>query len=234
MITVVLPVLNQYKLTNDLLNCISKNEEKPKEIILIDNGSTEPINELVNSHKNLNIKYIRFNENVGVNPAWNLGIMKSKTHIVSILNNDLLINNYFFKRIKETMIDTNIGVCVPNTISDMYYAMTCKYEPVKIAPCNKREGWAFTIKKDIIEKFGYIPKELNRTYGDDYIFHCARKLNYRTVKMENNYIFHYGSITTVKELKDKGKEFPDKNTEKEIWLKIKQRLEGGEKNVSIT
>lgn len=224
MITVVLPVLNQYKLTSDLLNCISKNEEKPEEIILIDNGSIEPINKLVTAHKNLNIRYIRFDENIGVNPAWNLGIMKSKTPVVSILNNDLLINNYFFKRIKETMNDKDIGVCVPNTISDMYYAMTCKYEPVKIGPCNKREGWAFTIKKDIIDKFGYIPKELNRTYGDDYIFHCARKLNYRTVKMENNYIFHYGSITTIKELKEKGKEFPDKNIEREIWLKIKERI----------
>lgn len=234
MITVVLPVLNQYKLTNDLLNCISKNEEKPEEIILIDNGSTDPINELVNSHKNLNIRYVRFNENIGVNPSWNLGIMKSKTPVVSILNNDLLINNHFFKRIKETMCDKDIGICVPNTIPDMYYAMTCKYEPVKIGPCNKREGWAFTIKKDIIDKLGYIPKELNRTYGDDYIFHCARKLNYRTVRIENNYIFHYGSITTVQELKEKGKEFPDKNIEREIWLKIKHRLEGGEKNVITT
>lgn len=225
MITAVIPVLNQYKLTNDLLNCISKNEYKPQEIILIDNGSVEPINELSTSYKNLKIRYIRFDENIGVNPAWNLGIMKAKTPYVSILNNDLLVNNYFFKRISETMSDDTVGVCVPNTISDMYYAMTCKYEPVKLSSCNKREGWAFTIKKDIVEKLGYIPKELNRTYGDDYIFYCAKKLNYKTVKMENNYIFHYGSVTTVKELKEKGKDFPNKNTEKEIWLKIKSKLE---------
>ena len=99
----------------------------------IDNGSVEPINELSTSYKNLKIRYIRFDENIGVNPAWNLGIMKAKTPYVSILNNDLLVNNYFFKRISETMSDDNVGVCVPNTISDMYYAMTCKYEPVKLS-----------------------------------------------------------------------------------------------------
>ena len=185
----------------------------------------EPIRELSTSYKNLKINYIRFDENIGVNAAWNVGIMTAKTKYISILNNDILINNYFFKRINETISDDNVGFCVPNTISDMYYAMTCKYEPVKLSPCNKREGWAFTIKKDIVEKLGYIPKELNRTCGDDYIFYCAKKLNYKTVKMENNYIFHYGSVTTVKELKEKGKEVPNKNTEKEIWLKIKSKLE---------
>ena len=225
MITAVILVLNQYKLTNDLLNCISKNEYIPQEIILIDNGSVEPISRLSTLYNNLKIKYIRFDENIGVNPAWNLGIMKAKTPYVSILNNDLLVNNYFFKRINETMSDDSIGICVPKTISDMYYAMMCKYEPVKLSPCNKREGWAFTIKKDIVEKLGYIPKELNRTYGDDYIFYCAKKLSYKIVKMENNYVFHYGSITTVKELKEKGKDFPNKNIEKEIWLKIKSKLE---------
>lgn len=226
MISVVLPVLNQFKLTSDLLLCISKNEYKPQEIILIDNGSTEPIKDLPKLYEGLNINYVRFNENIGVNPSWNLGIMKSRNNIVSILNNDLLINNHFFKYIEETMKNEEIGICVPNTISDMYGAMTCKYKnPIQLSQCNKREGWAFTIKKDIVEKMGYIPKELNRTYGDDYIFYCARKLNLKTVKMEDNYIFHYGSITTVKELKEKGKDFPNKNTEKDIWLKIKAKLE---------
>ena len=50
MISVVIPVVNNYNLTDQLLGDIENNTIHPSEIILIDNASTENIFELVNKY----------------------------------------------------------------------------------------------------------------------------------------------------------------------------------------
>jgi GT2 family glycosyltransferase len=98
-ITVVVPVLNHLFLTDNLLSYISSNLVKPVEIILVDNNSFEDIVSLVPKYKELNIVYLKQNNNIGVNAAWNLGISLAKGSLISILNNDIIISKYFFKYI---------------------------------------------------------------------------------------------------------------------------------------
>lgn len=202
MISTILPVLDEYKLTNDLLECISKNEYKPAEIILIDNGSIEPIFELVKIYSNLNIQYVRLDENIGVNPAWNVGIEKAKYDVISILNNDIIIGKYFFRSIKDTMFNRknqNIGICVPNTIKEIDMVIRdTPYEKPILQEIDNREGWAFTIRRKIIELGGYIPTELKIFSGDTFFFDTSKKLGFKNYKIMNCYAFHYKSVTVRK------------------------------------
>lgn len=198
--TVIIPVYNLAQKTNDLLDSISNNEYKPNEIIIIDNGSVEDIYSLVKSHSDLNINYIRLEENIGVNPAWNLGIRESKNDLLSILNNDIIVNKHFFRSISDVMRDPKIGVCIPtttNTINDIDdIKKDVSYEsPVTETFNGFLGGWAFTIRKEIINTCGYIPDTLKIYAGDNFLFDCCDILKYNRVKIMNNKIFHYYHAT---------------------------------------
>jgi GT2 family glycosyltransferase len=198
--TVIIPVYNLAQKTNELLDSISNNEYKPNEIIIIDNGSVEDIYGLVKSHSDLNINYIQLEENIGVNPAWNLGIKESKNNLLTILNNDIIVNKHFFRSISDVMKDPKIGVCIPtttNTINDIDdVKKDIPYEtPITEVFNGFLGGWAFTIRKEIINTCGYIPDTLKTYAGDNFLFDCCDILKYNRVKIMNNKIFHYYHAT---------------------------------------
>lgn len=204
-ISVILPVYNELQLTDDLLNNINSNNVKPDEIILIDNGSIDNIYSLIQKYPELNINYVRNKENLGVNPAWNQGIQLAKYELITILNNDIIINRFFFEKIKEAMNDNKVGIVIPETVLDK--------ERVKLASIGQQvkvtnittglQGWAFTIRREIIEKAGLIPEKYKFWFGDNYLFNQTSKAGYLVQKMNNNYIYHYGSITLQKVAKSR-------------------------------
>jgi len=219
MITVVVPVHNQIKITDDFFMTISENTVLPEQIVLIDNGSSDNYLELVNKFKNLNITYIRKETNEGVNAAWNLGIALAKTPYISILNNDLLLNKYFFQMVTQSMVnDKKLGIVVPYTIlQDKEYRHKTKNELPILGNLSKREGWAFTIRKNITDNIKPIPSKLKIYYGDDYLFYYTKALNYRTMKITNNFIFHYKNKTINTLISNPNKTI---NKEKQIWQEI--------------
>jgi GT2 family glycosyltransferase len=198
--TVIVPVFNLAQKTNDLLDSISNNEYKPNEIIIIDNGSIEDIYSLVKSHSDLNINYIRLEENIGVNPAWNLGIKESKNDLLSILNNDIIVNKHFFRSISDTMKNPKIGVCIPTTTNAIDDIEEVKKDMTYESPIIEEftgflGGWSFTIRKEIINICGYIPDTLRTFAGDNFLFDCCDILKYDRVKIVNNKIFHHYHAT---------------------------------------
>jgi GT2 family glycosyltransferase len=198
MITVIIPLINLSQKTNELLDCISNNEVKPDEIILIDNGSTEDIDELVvKTHPDLPIRHIRLEENIGVNPAWNLGVKEAKNNIISILNNDILVSKYFFRLVTEAMQDETVGMVVPvasitdrNVINEL-----TEYEPPTFKDMSFREGYAMTMRKEIYDKIGGIPETLKIYSGDCYLFDACVWLGYKCYYITNNKIFHHQHST---------------------------------------
>lgn len=220
MITVVVPVLNQIQITDKFLGYIAENVVLPEEIILIDNGSTEKIGKLVKKYSKygkLKIKFIRHEKNTGVNAAWNEGIKLAKTPLISILNNDIILNKYFFKKIIEaSQVSEKYGIfCVTNAkkIGQVKESRDVK---VKIANMGKREGWAFTIRKEITDRLPPIPSDLRIYCGDDFLYYGTRTvLGFQAVRITNNYIFHLGgrTIRSYKQLRGVRKQ------EKIIWNK---------------
>jgi glycosyltransferase involved in cell wall biosynthesis len=196
MISVIIPVLDNRFYTKNLLVDIRNNIVKPKEIFIIDDGSTEDIISLRDEFQDLNIIYIRHKHTKGVNFSWNEGIKLSSGKYVSILNNDININIYFFKKIIESFQSSyNIGIVCPTTVSNEKKILDSKDELVNLIKMKKREGWAFTLRKTVLEQLSPIPSFLITYCGDDYLFYYTSKAGYFYVKMSNNYIYHHGSIT---------------------------------------
>jgi len=220
MITVVVPVLNNIDITDEFFMTIRNNTIIPSEIFLIDNGSTDDYSRLVKKYKRLNIKHIKKTENAGVNAAWNEGIKNSNNPYVSILNNDLLLNKYFFEKIIESMeANLNLGIVIPTIVKFKKGIGKSSNNPVKLIALRRREGCAFTIRKEITKKVKPIPEHLFKTYcGDDYLFYYVKAAGFDIKKMANNYVFHYGGKTVLRV-------WPSKKTtrvqEKKIWSRIK-------------
>ena len=228
MITVVVPVLNQLKMTGQFLRHIEANVILPKEIIFIDNGSSENIKGLVKRFdKRLPITYIRYKKNMGVNYAWKDGISRSKTELVTVLNNDIILNKFFFKKIIETAkIDNIFGVICGTTLKTVKAVLNnTKDEPVKYVEGRMKkggEGWAYTLRKSLIDKIPPIPDFLENYYGDYYYFLCSKLLGFKNIKILNNNLFHYGSVTVLARYKR------PKNTsrrkEQTKWIKHRAKL----------
>lgn len=225
MFSVIIPVLNRVDLTEQLFNCISKNRLLPSEIILIDNASEEDFSHILKKHENLNIKYIRNDRNIGVNPAWNLGISLSKYKYVTIFNNDIIIPTTFFDKLSIVFEhDKSVGIIVPNTVKDRNFNLEDKSNKIKVRNLGKREGWAFTIRKEILDKINPIPSCLITSCGDDYLFTYSLLNGYINVKIMNSFIYHYGSATVRIELENKRLEHSSTKREREEWEKIKNQM----------
>ena len=191
MISVIIPVIDQLNFTVDLFESISKNTILPQEIILLDNNSSEDMFSIVNKFSNLNILYVRNYKKGKVNESWNRGISLSSNDLVAVLNNDIIVEKFFFEKIINIMSDEKIGFysaesdpnisCVKNQLSNIS----------EIKEPDVRNGCAFVVRKHIVESFGNIPKQLVTFCGDDYLYLKIRKLGYKTVSDKNNLVFHY-------------------------------------------
>ena len=84
-ISVVIPTYNRYEFLKKALNSIYIQTYLPKEIIVIDDGSTDKTSQIKNDFPL--IKYI-YQKNAGVSSARNLGIRNSKYDWIAFLDSD--------------------------------------------------------------------------------------------------------------------------------------------------
>ena len=169
-------------LTNELLTNLVLCD-KVDEIIIIDNDTniTPDLEVLLNDK----IKIINQQENIGVNPAWNLGVKLSKNDKLCIVNDDIVFDTNVFNKIDQYVTpeygvhgivvgDEKLGQPASTDYSIDFY----KWEPGKIIHCF---GQLMFIHKANWED---IPNELVINFGDDAIFH------YQVVKNRTNLLIY--------------------------------------------
>ncbi|MEH2005132.1 glycosyltransferase [Nostoc sp.] len=103
--TVVIPVYNR---TNYLLECLASvlvqwSGAEQMEILVIDNGSTPPLFDLVNSIGGGVIRYYRNQQNIGVLPNHNAGISLSRGQWIHILHDDDCVLPGFYDRLQQSL-----------------------------------------------------------------------------------------------------------------------------------
>lgn len=98
--SVVIPTLWKsnriHKLLRDLIGC-----EFVDEIILIDNAG-----KFFEYYEALDrVKLVQVEENIYVNPAWNLGIKIAKNHLIALINDDINFDTNLFGVIDENVLN---------------------------------------------------------------------------------------------------------------------------------
>lgn len=188
-IGVIVPIIHD-KFINGLLDCIAQNSLLPDKIIIIDNSENG-----VKLKTRLNIERYTPPSPHGVNASWNYGIHElfAQVDLISILNDDLLIENLFFEKIlRVALLYKKFGVFCPETVSDAILIRDAMpLDSVIGSGMNRREGWAWTIRSEVAKQIPPIPDELKTWCGDDWYWHHCAKLNRPWMKMINNKCFHF-------------------------------------------
>lgn len=143
------------KLVEDLVN-----SDLVGEIIIIDNDFSNSI-KLIDSPK---IEIIKMNENIFVNPAWNLGVGLSKFDNIALINDDINFDSNVFELFKNNELK-DIGIIGMSTSN---YNLS-KNEHVRYVSSNGiNYGWGCLI---LFHKDNYvpIPEDLKIWCGDNWL-----------------------------------------------------------------
>lgn len=143
------------------------------EILIISNAKP-PINNF-----SAKVKLLQQSENIGVNPAWNLGVSLSKNDKLCFVNDDVSFDNNVFEFLFDKITE-NIGIVGASLSKE-------KSAPELVETIDRKFGFGclfFMHKKNYVS----IPHSLKVFFGDDWLFtfnkdkknYCIDGINFST------------------------------------------------------
>lgn len=88
MVSVIIPTYNRAKLIKRAIQSVLNQTYKEVEIIVIDDGSTDNTEQIINNFSCRNLKYIKLEKNCGACKARNVGIANASGEFISFLDSD--------------------------------------------------------------------------------------------------------------------------------------------------
>lgn len=183
-----------------------KNTVFPDKVIVIDNSDSGWRPQM---HR-IEINCIRPEAPLSVNESWNFGLSLTprKAKIVGILNDDLLLNPWFFERVRRGFVQyLDAGCICPVTTENLEsFALALDDDGFKsdwmnltMRRMNRREGWAMMFRAEAIRTVPPIPTDNMKTFcGDDWYWRHVRQQGWRWYSDRRNLIFHAKGRTVKK------------------------------------
>ena len=192
-VSVVIPTLQKnIEILSNLVKSLD-GDDSVSEIILIDNSLKGYNNE---SKK---LRVITPNENLFVNPSWNLGVKEAKEEIVALLNDDVTIPDDFCKKIVEQM-NSDMGIVGfhRDFIENIPQVMPIPDSTaLKLEEASGRCGFfgiaMFFYKTSYVE----IPDDIKIFWGDDWLYTQNKKRKRKNYYIKNQLIYHWGSLSST-------------------------------------
>ncbi len=190
--------MNQFQYTKALINDLGRvMTDIDYEVILIDNASEDEtrdfftdIDFVKDMCKIKNLEYYRMEENIYVNPAWNFWVEKAKWEYIIIMNNDIILTEWFYKPLIDNLID-NVIVTSPiytewaSEWNKRWYKWN-KFNPFNICWhcfCMRKSDWIT------------IPSQLKIWYWDNWIYENMVAKKGIEIACPDSKIHHYGSLS---------------------------------------
>ncbi|MCH5254922.1 MAG: glycosyltransferase family 2 protein [Lachnospiraceae bacterium] len=145
-VSVIIPTYNRKNVIGNSIQSVLNQTYSAFELLIIDDGSTDDTESLINQIEDHRIRYIRLPENKGVSAARNVGIKEAKYDYIAFQDSDDLW--------KETKLEKQMQVITQNTEVGLVY---CPYE------CRKADGQLLTVPDGSVpleEKQGNIYKHM--------------------------------------------------------------------------
>lgn len=105
-VSVIIPCLNGHLYLSNLLDHLEKQTHPVFEVIVIDNGSSPPLQQnRGTSPTQFSLKYLRYEFNRGYAAAVNAGIAESRYPFIMVLNADMTLPGNFFSKLMPYLTD---------------------------------------------------------------------------------------------------------------------------------
>lgn len=205
MIDIIIPAVRQTELLLLLYDLIENQSVLPNKVYVIDNREEQitGLQYYYDNHEGI-VEHIRMKERLLPHASWRLGFGLAEANYISLFNDDIRLEGNFLERLLETFrANSKIGVVCP-TLSRGNVRSIPRW--IKMP---KREGWAWTIRKDLLDAIPPIPEELTMFAGDDWYFYFVNKYGYIWAKMTDCFCYHSPGVSKDPEyaslVKDEGK-----------------------------
>lgn len=119
-VSVIIPVLNQWALTEGCLGTLAETSPQEVEVVVVDNASTDGTAEfcpaLGQTLFGPRFRYLRQETNLNFGPASNLGALESQGNFLFFLNNDTLLQKNWLPPLLKTLNNPKIGAAGPRLL----------------------------------------------------------------------------------------------------------------------
>ncbi|MFA5075626.1 MAG: glycosyltransferase [Candidatus Babeliales bacterium] len=203
MISIIIPVYNQHEMTRDCRNAVRVNTRGEWEIIVIDNGSNPPIEDVT----------IRNETNLGFPVAVNQGIRAAKGDVIILLNNDVIVTPGWADRLLYHLNTFDIVAPMANYCAGLQQEVALETynddkelnaAAVKWGEAHDKEfievnftiGFCMAFRRKLWETIGDFDESLWPCSGEEIDF-CfrAREKGYRIAIARDAFVHHIGSQT---------------------------------------
>ena len=179
-VSAIIPTLWRAKEFTDHLVNVLVEDKSVGEIIIIDNAPTDFF------YDNKKVVTLKQEENIYVNPSWNLGVEESDYDKFIIFNDDIIIPYNFVSQLEYLLTEEKgiVGVDVRGVIQvDSFSSENITFLDRKMSlKTIVNRNWGFGIAFGGHKKsYHKIPENIRIWYGDDYLFQMnneAGKTNY--------------------------------------------------------
>lgn len=202
MISVVVPTMWKFAPFPDFLASIVDNKFISDVVVINNDRQHTPDRNLWNHDK---IKMLDYHTNLYVNPAWNLGVMHSKSDIICLANDDLIFDPRIFKKIADCLQPDHGCYGIQSFCKHTGDIVFEKYEQ---QPIHGFGQLMFVHKKNWID----IPHGLNIMYGDNFVFDMHKNHQLPNYIVKN--LLHYTPCSQTIKL------IPTRSDESQIYLSL--------------
>lgn len=174
MLSVVIPVFNRCDLTQNVLRDLWLTSNNDDEIVVIDNGSTDPTSRVLDSYQHYfekRLKVLRNDNNQGYARGCNQGMRATTKDVIVLLNNDVVIRSAFQRQIVDAL-DENPKRVICGKLVDWKGGWN-QFGDLVIPYA---EGWCFAFRRQFIVDVGLFDEQFTPCYYEDV------DLSYRAVK----------------------------------------------------
>ncbi|MDD6658476.1 MAG: glycosyltransferase family A protein [Eubacteriales bacterium] len=163
MITVIIPSYNSNEKLTKLLHSLSAQSLDDFKVIVVDDCSDTPVKEVTDNFKNLDIKLIRNEKNIGVGMSRQVGIDNLNTDYFIFADSDDLLLPFAIEAVEEIIKKTNSEYVIsPFYIQD-------SSDGFKLFSQNQGYTWCHgkVYRKSALKKFGISNKSDYSYWADD-------------------------------------------------------------------
>lgn len=187
--SIVIPSYNHWDLTDQLLHDLLMVSTKPVEIVVVNNGSQEPVPESI--LQLTTVRIIDLAENVGFLLACNLGVKMAQGDLIHLISNDVRVYKDIVKFV-EGLLEGNMGQIASGRVLDY----DTGWNTFKGKTFPYAEGWYLSCMKRTWDDIGgfdtrYMPYD----FEDVDFSTAAIAKHYQLYQMPPGYLAHIGAQT---------------------------------------